>query len=226
VGTIQAVGICVATGISAGVVGWWSRTSPVVQRWVEEARKCSPRAEGQAVPIISLASGAWPVVSGAAGASVAATLLLSRAKPLWMVPFLVVWATGLALLSLIDQETLVLPSKLVRVCALVLGCLVVEEAMTTGDWGYFGRSILCALVALAGYSAWAFLRPNSLGLGDARMACLVALGAGVVSPGGCLVALTSAPAAAAAVSAFRRSPAALGPFLALAGISVVVASAI
>ncbi len=123
-----------------------------------------------------------------------------------------VWATGLALLALIDQETLVLPTKLVRICVLVLSCLVVEAAVTTGYWGYLGRSAPCALVALAGYSAWAFLRPNSLGLGDARMACLVAFGAGIVSPAGCIVALTSAPAAAAGVSAFRRSPAALGPF--------------
>jgi leader peptidase (prepilin peptidase) / N-methyltransferase len=226
VGTIQAVGISVAAGISAGVVGWWSYTNPVLQRWVEEANKCPPSADGHAAQTLSLSRSAWPAGSSAAAAFVALTLLLGRTTSLWLVPFLVVWASGLALLALIDQETLVLPTKLIRICALVVGSLLVEAASVTRDWAYLGRGVLCALLALAGYGAWAFWRPNSLGLGDARMACLVAFGAGSVSPAACMVALTCAPLAAATVSVFRRSPAALGPFLALAGLTVVAASAI
>jgi leader peptidase (prepilin peptidase) / N-methyltransferase len=142
------------------------------------------------------------------------------------VPYFVGWACGLCLLAIVDRETLFLPSKLVRLCASVTGSLLLAAALATSEWDYLEKSVVCALIASAGYGAWAFLRPNNLGLGDARMAGLVAFGVGTVSPGGCVVALACAPVAAAGLSRFRRAPVALGPFLALAGIAVVVASAV
>jgi leader peptidase (prepilin peptidase) / N-methyltransferase len=232
---MQGVGICVATGVGAAVVGWWFRASGLARRWVEDARAVSPHLDGQTGPASRASPVAvWPGFTGAAGAAVAAALFFGRLGPLGMVPFLGVWACGVALLALVDRETLLLPRKLVHVCGwAVLGLLVANSA-ATGDWNYIKRSLLCALAAGAAFGMWVLLRPRNLGLGDVRMACLVALGAGALSPAACVVALACAPFLAACISALRwrrrseerNKPIALGPFFALAGIVAVVARAV
>ena len=241
VGTIQAVGIFIAAGTLAGSAGWWSYASPLLWRWVEVARQRTPGGYGPSisrVPArtvrISARRGAWAGFSGTVGAIISAALLFGRREPFWMVPFFAVWASGLAVLALVDRETLFLPSKLLRLNMVVAGAALVVQAIATRDWSHLGRSGICAVVAFAGFGAWAFLRPGGLGLGDARFAVLVALGAGAIWPSGCLVALTCAPLAAAVVATFRRranrtdqrTPVALGPFLALAGIVAVVTRAV
>ena len=151
-----------------------------------------------------------------------------------MTPFLVAWASGLVAMALIDEETLVLPNKLMYPYALVACYSLATEATANNKWRSLERGSICAVVALVLFGLWAFVQPNSLGLGDARLAFLVALGVGTVSATGCAVALTSAPAMAAGISIFRwryrrtdrSTPVALGPYLAIAGIAVVVASAI
>ncbi len=138
-------------------------------------------------------------------------------------------------MALIDQETLVLPSKLMYPYALVVLLLACHRGDGDQQMAFprerldMRRSGTC-MYSVYGHS----VQPNSLGLGDARLAFLVALGVGAVSAAGCAVALTSAPAMAAAISIFRwryrrtdrSTPVALGPYLAIAGIAVVVASAI
>lgn len=233
-GTMEAVGISLAAGIWAGVVGWWFRASTLPRRWVEDARMSTHLAGTPAASTIPCSRTAWPATTSAAAATVVAAFTLERKGSLWVVPFLVVWASGLALLSLLDEETLLLPSKLIHLCAVVDVCLLVANGVATGNWSYLGKGLLCGVAAFAAFGLWALLQPNGLGLGDVRLALLVALGAGTVSPVGCIVTLACAPAVAAGVSTLprkygtiaRSTPIALGPFLALAGITAVVASAI
>jgi hypothetical protein len=234
VGTIEAVGISFAAGTWAGVVGWRFRASTLPRRWVEAARVTSPLAGVPATSSIRGVPTLWPAITTTTAASVAAALTLGRKGSLWLLPALVIWANGLALLALIDQETLLLPSKLIHLCAAVVVCLLLVDGVATSNWRYLEEGLVCGSAALAVFGLWALWQPGRLGFGDARLASLVALGAGAFSPAGCVVALACAPAAAAAISTLRRNygglppkaPAALGPFLALAGITAVVAGAI
>lgn len=231
---MNAVGISFAAGIPPGVVGWWCHRGTRLWRWVKGPHLDAAGIGSPSVPVTSPSGAVWSLLTGVAATAVAGASLLGRAWPVWLAPFLVAWAGALVLLALVDRETLVLPSKFIRSCAVVAACLLVAPVVVTKDWHYLESSALCAAVAAAGFGAWAFSRPKSLGLGDTRMACLVAMGAGTLSPGGCLVALACAPFVAGCVLARRRrlnskheaTPIALGPFLALGGLMVVVISAV
>jgi leader peptidase (prepilin peptidase) / N-methyltransferase len=235
VGTIEAVAISVVAGIWAGVVGWWFRASTVVRECIEGARRAAPIDDARAATSVPRRRRTgWPAITGATGATVAAAIVLGGRGSLWMTPFLVAWASGLVAMALIDEETLVLPSKLMYSYALVVCYLLATEATANNKWRSLERGSICAVAALVLFGLWAFVQPNSLGLGDARLAFLVAFGVGTVSAAGCAVALTSAPAMAAGISILRRryrgtdrsTPVPLGPYFAVAGIAVVVASAI
>jgi hypothetical protein len=131
------------------------------------------------------------------------------------------------------STVVLLPSKLIYLCAFAAGSLLLAEGVATSKWHYLCNGLLCAITALLAFGVWTLLQPRTLALGDARLASLVALGAGALSPVACVVALACAPAVAAGLSIFlrkykrtdRSTPMALGPFLALAGIVVVVAGA-
>jgi leader peptidase (prepilin peptidase)/N-methyltransferase len=146
---------------------------------------------------------------------------------------LAVWGVALAILALIDHESLVVPTKLVRAAVLAAMALLALGSLGTGDWRYLWQGAACAAVAGGCFGAWSALNPRGLGFGDARMALLVALGAGALSPPGSLAALACSPLAAGLVGRhrFRNDPGtgqvavALGPFLAIGGLAVVVAHA-
>jgi leader peptidase (prepilin peptidase) / N-methyltransferase len=236
VGTMDAIGISLAAGIWAGVVGWWFRASALHRRWIADARHCSPRASTPLELSDPCNRTAWPVcpvLIGATAATVAVASIMGRKASLWVIPFLVVWASGLAILAFIDLETLLLPSKLIYLCAFAAGSLLLVAGAATSTWHYLCNGLLCAITALVAFGLCTLSQPRNLGLGDARLASLVALGAGALSPVVCIVALACAPAVAAGFSTFRwkyrrtdlSQPIALGPFLALAGIAVVLAGA-
>ncbi len=233
---MEAIGISLAAGIGSGVVGWWFRASALHRRWIADARHCAPLASTPSELSDPRNRTAWPVcpvLTGVTAATVAAALIMGRKASLWVIPFLVVWAGGLAILALIDRETLLLPSKLIYLSAFAAGALLLVQGAVTGKWHYLGNGALCAITALIAFGLCTLLQPRNLGLGDARLASVVALGAGALSPVVCIVALACAPAVAAGLSTFRwkytrtdlTTPIALGPFLALAGIAVVVAGA-
>jgi leader peptidase (prepilin peptidase)/N-methyltransferase len=157
----------------------------------------------------------------------------ANAFPSLIAAALALWAGALAILALIDHESLVVPTKLVRPAIVVAGSLLASGALSTGDWRYLWQGAACAGMAAGSFGAWAAVNPRGLGFGDARMASLVALGSGALSPPGSLVALAcSALAAGLAgrrparhVPGAERRAVALGPFLAVGGLVVVIAHA-
>ena len=132
-----------------------------------------------------------------------------------------------------DREKLLLPTRLVHLTAVVGGALLAAGSAFADDWHYFLRGIVCALTAATVFGPYALLRPAKLGFGDVRMAALVSAGAGALSPPTCFAAISTACFAAAlsrrvlSVSgrATRDVAAPLGFFLAISGITAVVASA-
>jgi leader peptidase (prepilin peptidase) / N-methyltransferase len=232
---MQVIAIAVTIGLCAAALGWWVPVTRRFQRWLAAA------GEGRTVRYKAVPRACWPLATGAAGVLVATALLQQDNRPFstaasmpWALAWSVAWAGGLVLLGLVDLERLVLPSHLVHLCGIATCCLLLASGSTaTGEWHHLGRGALCAAIALIVFGSWALLRARGLGLGDARMAGLVAFGAGTFSPAGCFVALSCAPLMAAAASILMvnaqkvggRRPTALGPFLAIGGIAVVVASA-
>ena len=231
---MHAIGITIAVGVGAGALGWWFRASSLAARWASPADGAAPfRNE-------TLPAAIWPLSTGVSASAVLCALLPSHhgrftgdAFAPWAAASIVVWACGLALLALVDGESLVLPSKLLHTSALATVTLVLAGCATTGEWRYLWQGALCAAIAGLVFACWSLLRPRGLGFGDVRMAVLVAFGAGMCSPAGGFVALACAPLLAGAISNFvGRSgktamprPVALGAFLAVGGIAVVVASA-
>lgn len=155
-----------------------------------------------------------------------------RAQPL-VLAALIGWACALCVLGLIDAEQFVLPTPILWFAAVMTFVALVAAATVSGNWRHLFSAVLTVVVAGGAYGAWAWAKPQGLGFGDVRMACLVALGVGACSMGSALVALSCAPLAAGLVAkcAGRRAAAhpvavPLGPFLAVAGIVGVVAVAI
>lgn len=90
---------------------------------------------------------------------------------------LVAWwlfATGGAVLCIVDAEHHLLPARLVYpLAAAILFALAVSAALT-GDTDRFLRAVIAAVVVGGGWFAVAFLAPSAMGLGDVRVAAVAA----------------------------------------------------
>ena len=236
--------IILAAGVSgvAAIVSWWAPGSRLLAGAVALAR--AGTKNGLVLPVSTWARRrvVWAVAGAAAAAVVTAPLVLAGglhgssgptrlAEWGWVVP----WAVMVALLGLVDLAERVVPTLLVRAATGTTAVLAALVCSLTGDWGPLVRGGACALASWAVFATWAVLAPGSLGFGDARMACLVALGAGAASPAGTVVALACSVMTAGAWGRLRegarpglvrgRRPVALGPLLALSGLAVAVTGA-
>jgi len=157
----------------------------------------------------------------------------ARALPPLIMAALAVWAVALAVLALIDHQSLVIPTILVRSALLTATALLVAGSRGAGQHRYLWQGAACAGGAALVFGAWAAVKPRDLGFGDARMASLVALGTGALSVPGSLVALSCPPLIAGLVGRHRArshpgplpAAVALGPFLAVGGLMVVIVRA-
>ena len=161
----------------------------------------------------------------------------------WVAP----WAVMVALLGLVDLVERVVPTLLVRAAIGMTTVLAALVCSLTGEWGPLMRGGALAVGTWVVFATWAVLAPGSLGFGDARMACLVALGAGAASPAGTVAALACSVLTAGAWGRWRdrarwrergrwrewgrpalvggRRAVALGPLLALSGLAVAATGA-
>ncbi len=232
--TVIAVSAC-----AAGVGGWYCRTSATMAGWTAGARGASQpatsqRPEGQPPPG-RLSCARWALAAALATGAVVASVPARgpHALPVLALLSLAVWALALVVLALIDRESLVVPTKLVRAAVVAAISLLALGSFGTGDWRHLWQGAACAAIAACSFGAWSAVNPRGLGFGDARMASLVALGAGALSPLGSLVALACSPLAAGLVGQHRlrndpgagQATVALGPFLAVGGLAVVMAHA-
>jgi leader peptidase (prepilin peptidase)/N-methyltransferase len=227
--------VVVVAGICCGAAfaGWRLPEAGFFLRMLAAAR--SAGADSSSAPVISPAEG-WPspawvraaAVAAAAGAAAGALTTGVRRhflENVWLVP----WAAMAALLAAVDLSERVVPTAAARAASVATLVLAVSCCAGSGDWSPVPRALGCAAVVWALLAAWSVLSPCTLGFGDARVAFLVALGAGAISPARALAALAGAHFAAGLWSKLRtclghwREGAALGPFLAVAGIAVVVA---
>lgn len=112
-----------------------------------------------------------PRVATVAGAAAALVAGAAGGDPLvgwWL------FATGGAVLCIVDAEHHLLPARLVYPLAAAILIALAVTAALTGDTDRFLRAVLAATVVGGGWFAVAFLAPSSLGLGDVRVAALAA----------------------------------------------------
>lgn len=149
----------------------------------------------------------------------------------WATPAMVAWAAGLAWLAARDVEVMVLPTRVVYATLAATALGLGSAALAEAQLGRLGLAAGCG-VALEGlFALWAVGRPGSLGFGDVRLAGLIGLGAGWLSPGVAVLVLMVGMSVAGLVGlvglATRRMSFGdrlpLGAFL--AGAAVVVAAA-
>ena len=224
---------------AAGLVGWYSRASSKMAALIGAAggRGPQPKAEQPRTgrPRGWYSSARWAAAAALSTGIVAAALPVRGQAAL---PFLgrlalAVWAGALAILALIDHESLVIPTKVVRSAILATIALLFSGSVAAGDWDYLWQSAVCAGTAAGLFAAWAAISPRGLGFGDVRMAALVALGTGALSVPGSLTALACSPLVAGLVSRLQPGPrpdgkgaaVALGPYLAAGGLTMVMAHA-
>lgn len=149
----------------------------------------------------------------------------------WATPALVAWSASLAWLAARDVEAMVLPTRVVYVTLAVTALGLGSAALARAEWGRLGLAAGCGVAMEGLFALWALGRPGSLGFGDVRLAGLIGLGAGWLSPGVAVLVLLVGMSVAALVglvglatgrmSFGDRLP--LGAFL--AGAAVVVAAA-
>lgn len=237
VGVVVVAAICT----SAGALGWRLAESKVFTRMLAAARGAArgagdgPSSAAAILPGRGSASLGWvraAVVAGTTGA-VAGALTTGPGRHFFEAAWLVPWAAMVALVATTDLLERVVPTPAVRAASAVTVGLIALGCATSGDWLPLLRGLGSSAVVWVLLASWSLLSPRTLGFGDVRAAFLVALGAGAVSPAATLAGLAGAHLGAAAWSRFRarlggrrwEEGVALGPFLALAGIVVVVASA-
>jgi len=211
----------IGSGWAGGALGWWS--------WAHYAYGRSSRISRRA----------WATaVATAVGAMVAATSYVPGTR-LLDAAALATWAGITAVLALVDASSLVVPTSLTRAGLVTTASLAAAASWVSEDWRSLPGPFLTCMVAAGVYGMVSLSLPGALGLGDARMASLVGLGASMRTVPGTLVALSFAPLAAGLVGLSiqrggssgpggkaARAAVPLGPFLAIAGLLAAVASAI
>lgn len=225
--SLEIIMFLLVSGLGGGVVGAWACGSSTVWRWVATAQGCCSERR----PRYSRLS--WALATAAAAGAVAAAWLAGNANSsasLVFVP-LIGWACGLSVLGLIDAHHRVLPTPIARAAVVGTGTSLAAVSFVSGAGRELVGAAGAASAAAVVYGAWSLVRPRSLGFGDVRMACLVALGVGARSLPVATVVLSCAPLAAGIGSKCRAAPTRhvpvpLGPFLAVAGLMGVVAGAL
>lgn len=219
----------------AAFTGWRVPESRLFMRMLANAHSAtvgsySAGAVSSHAPALSPACLRAGVVALAAG-GVAGALVIGAHKPLLEEAWLVPWAGAAALFGAVDLSERVVPTPAARAASAGTVALIVLNCAVSGDWPALGRALGCGALVWCLLAAWSVLSPRALGFGDARAALFVSLGAGAVSPPGILAGLAGAHLAAGICCRLqpkdrRGQGVPLVPFLALAGLAVVVAGAL
>lgn len=110
--------------------------------------------------------------------AVAGALAAWRAGSWWLLPALLVWAYGLAVVGTCDAMTQRVPTPLARQATVATLLLVVAAAAATGTWHWAEFAAISGAVAAVIFTFfWRFL---GVGFGDVRIALLG--GVGIVEP--------------------------------------------
>lgn len=197
------------------------------------ARAYAPSTMGpEPTRIVGLGCGVvGAVVAGAAGQALAGAGAPAVADA-YAFAGLATWAAAIAGLAVVDWRTMTIPSREFWVLG-AASAMFLDAAATAGrNLAVVVNGSVCAVVVCATLSGLLLVSPQALGLGDVRLASLVAIGAGAFNPGRTVVAIVLCLLVAGSVSLWKSRrkgvpvPVAFGPFLALGGMTVVIANVV
>lgn len=150
----------------------------------------------------------------------------------WSLPAFIVLETGLIALAVADAEHLVLPKRLIHPCLVGVFTLLVVAAAGDDRWARLGQATAAGVATWAVFAAIHLARPADLGFGDVRLAGLLGLGLGWLSPilpavgvfVGCVAAGMAWALLRVAGRVSRNTPLPFGTFLAVGAILAVLGS--
>ncbi len=126
-------------------------------------------------------SGRYPLVEALTGVLFALTGWY--VGPSWDLPaYLYLVAIGVALAA-IDMDVHRLPDVITLPSYPVVAALLAVGAAPDGEWGAYGRALLCGLLLLAFYLVLVLVYPRGMGLGDVKLAGLLGMYLGWVGWG-------------------------------------------
>lgn len=130
--------------------------------------------------------------------------------------------------AVIDARTRRIPRQLVYLGAALGAPLLVVATAIAGTWGDIARAAAGGLIIGGCFLVLVLISPRSLGMGDVRLATLLAMFAGYLSWTAILAiavlpSLLALPAAIAGLVRRRREAIALGPYLLAAYLLILAA---
>ena len=174
-------------------------------------------------------------VSIATAAVAVALGVLAAAAARWsaLLPAYLVFAVIAAVLVVVDAEHHRLPNRLLYPAAAAALVLLAVAAAVRGDWSAYLRAVEAAAVVYAVFLALALISPKSLGMGDVRLATVLALFLGFRSwPlvyiglfAGFLLGAATAVALLISGRASRTTALPFGPALVVGSLAVLAAAA-
>lgn len=202
---------------------WWSCPScgrlptaaaiPVVGALV----RCRPCRWCQARRPLALRPVLLALVSGAVLGAMAA-----RLGPDPVLPAFLVLGAALVAVSAVDLERLIIPNRIVYPAGAALAVLLVAGSAADGRWTALGWAAVGGGAAFGAFFAVHLAVPRGMGFGDVRLAALVGMATGWLSPGRVFVAFLLAFFIGAVVGLVvmaasgqgRRTRVPFGPFMA------------
>lgn len=129
------------------------------------------------------------------GGALAVTGVALAAPHAWYLPVWAVIVAVLPVLTLVDAETRLLPSVIIKPsAALALAVAVTLCTLGVGDWSQLAVALGCATVSFAGYWIVWFTSPaGGFGFGDVRLAGLLGFALGFAGPWATFVGVLNLP---------------------------------
>ena len=148
----------------------------------------------------------------------------------WALPAYLVFFAALVIVSLVDVQSRVIPTRVVGPAILLCSGLLAVATAAHHDWSRFGTSLLGAALAGGSLLTVHLVTPAGMGFGDVRLATLIGLALGWLSLGtvalGMFLAFLFAAAVGVGVRRLRGSTTCrhvpLGPYLAAGAVAAVL----
>jgi len=147
----------------------------------------------------------------------------------WALPAYLVFFAALVVVSLVDMQSRVIPTRVVGPAILLCAGLLAVAAAWHHDWSRFGTSLLGAVLAGGSLLAVHLVTPAGMGFGDVRLATLIGLALGWLSLGTVALGMFLAFLLAAAMGVGLRrlrggtgGDVPLGPYLAAGAAAAVL----
>ncbi len=148
----------------------------------------------------------------------------------WALPAYLVFFASLVVVSLVDVQSRMIPTRVVGPAILLCAGLLAAAAVAQHDWSRYGTALLGAALVGGSLLAVHLVTPAGMGFGDVRLATLIGLALGWLSLGtvalGMFLAFLLAAGVGVGLRRLRGSTTdgqvPLGPYLAAGAVAAVL----